>query len=308
MRAAAVDPSSVLVEGDWTHRFVSANGSRFHVAESGSGPLVLLLHGFPEFWAAWQHQLPALAQAGFRAVAVDLRGYGASDKPRRGYDGYTMAADVTGLISALGERKATLVGAGYGGLVAWATAARHPRSVDRLVILGAAHPLRLRSAIMADPRRQLAAAGPVLKFQLPRYEHVLTRDNAAMVGDYLRRWAGPAWRRTEDFREYEQACRTAFQIPQAAFSTLEAFRWGVRSLVRVSGYRFRRAMREPIVAPTLHLHGALDPVVLPSTAQGSGRYVLAAYEWRLLDKVGHFPHREAPDLVTGEIIRWAKEE
>ena len=87
---------------------------------------MLLLHGFPEFWWAWQHQLPAVADAGFRAVAVDLRGYGASDKPPRGYDGYTMAADVAGLIRALGERDATLVGAGYGGLVAWTTAAFHP--------------------------------------------------------------------------------------------------------------------------------------------------------------------------------------
>ena len=73
------------------------------------------------------------------------------------------------------------------------------------------------------------------------------------------------------------------------------------------GHRFRKQMRIPIVAPTLHLHGALDPVVLPATALGSGRYVIAPYEWRLLDGVGHFPHREAPDLVTGEILRWAKE-
>jgi len=305
MKAAPVDESSVLLEGDWNHRFVSANGSRFHVAEAGTGPLVLLLHGFPEFWGAWQHQLTALAGAGFRAVAVDLRGYGASDKPRRGYDGFTMTADVTGLIRALGERDAVLVGSGYGGLIAWATAARFPRSVRRLVVLGAAHPLRLRSGLLGGG--QLAAAGSVLKFQLPRYEHILTRNDAALIGRYLREWSGEAWPRTSGFAEYERFCRTAFQIPQAAFSTLEAFRWGMRSLVRLSGHRFRRAVREPIVAPTLQLHGADDPVVLPATAQGSGRYVLAAYEWRLLPGVGHFPHREAADLVSGEIIRWAKE-
>ena len=79
---------------------------------------LLLLHGFPEFWGAWQHQITALANAGFRAVAMDLRGYGASDKPPRGYDGYTAASDVTGLIRALGEREATIVGSGYGGMVA----------------------------------------------------------------------------------------------------------------------------------------------------------------------------------------------
>src|SRR3954449_6726033 len=149
-----MDDSGVLVEGPWTHRFVGANGTRFHVVEAGTGPLVLFLHGFPEFWWAWHDVLPVVADAGFRAVAVDLRGYGASDKPPRGYDGYTMSADVTGLIRALGERSATIVGTGYGGLIAWTTAALHPRSVDRLVVLGAAHPLRLRSALLADPRGQ----------------------------------------------------------------------------------------------------------------------------------------------------------
>jgi pimeloyl-ACP methyl ester carboxylesterase len=301
------DDSSVLFEGDWTHRWVSANGSRFHLAEAGTGPLVLLLHGFPEFWGAWQHQLAALAGAGLRAVAVDLRGYGASDKPPRGYDGYTMAADITGLIRALGERDAMLVGTGFGGLLAWTTAAFHPRSVNKLVVLSAAHPLRLRASVLTDPRGQLAALGPVLKFQLPRYEHLLTRDDAALVGTYLRRWSGPAWSSTEDFAEYSAACRAAFGIPQAAYCSLEAFRWGVRSLLRVHGHRFRKQIRVPVVAPTLQLHGSLDPVVLPATAQGSGRYVVAAYEWRLLDGIGHFPHREAPELVTGEIVRWSKQ-
>jgi pimeloyl-ACP methyl ester carboxylesterase len=303
----AVDDSCVLLDGDWAHRFVSANGSQFHVVEAGSGPLVLLLHGFPEFWGAWQHQVTALADAGYRAVAVDLRGYGASDKPPRGYDGYTMSADITGLIRALGESSATVVGTGYGGLIAWTTAALHPRSVTRLVVLGAPHPLRLRSGILADPRGQLAALAPVLAFQLPRYEHRLTRADATTVGDYLRRWAGPAWVQTPDFAEYESLCRLAFQIPQAAFCALEGFRWGIRSLLRPHGHRFRKYLRKPIVAPTLQLHGALDPVVLPATAQGSGRYVIAEYQWRLLPGVGHFPHREVPELVSGEIIRWMKE-
>jgi pimeloyl-ACP methyl ester carboxylesterase len=302
-----VDDSAVLLDGDWNHRFVSANGSRFHIAEVGAGPLVLLLHGFPEFWGAWRHQLGALADAGFRAVAVDLRGYGASDKPPRGYDGYTMSADVAGLIRALGERQATLVGTGFGGVLAWAVATMHQPVVRRLAIISAAHPLRLRAATLADPRGQLSVAAPVLKFQLPRYEHVLTRDDAVLVGDYLRRWAGPAWAHSPDFTAYQRECRQAMQIQQAAFCSLEAFRWGVRSLVRLSGHRFRKQMASPVRVPTLQLHGSLDPVVLPATAQGSGQYVESTYEWHLLDGVGHFPHREAPDRVSGELIRWAKE-
>jgi pimeloyl-ACP methyl ester carboxylesterase len=302
-----VDESFVLIEGPWTHRLVLANGTRLHVAEAGSGPLVLLLHGFPEFWAAWQHQIPALVDAGFRVAAVDLRGYGASDKPPRGYDGFTAAADVVGLIRALGEKAASLVGTGYGGQVAWATASLQPRHIDRLVVLAAAHPARLHTSLLTGDRRQYSAMAAMLAFQLPRYEHRLTRHDGALVEEYLRRWGGPAWTQTDDFAEYARACRTAMRIPLASFCAMETFRWGMRSLMRLQGGRFRAHLRQPIVTPTLHLHGALDPIVLPATALGSGRYVIAPYEWRLLPDIGHFPHREAPDVVTGEIVRWMKE-
>jgi len=95
--------SSVYLDGPWSHRSVSANGTRFHIAENGDGPLVLLLHGFPEFWWTWRRQLSTLASAGFRAVALDLRGFGGSDKPPRGYDLITAASDAAGLIRSLGE-------------------------------------------------------------------------------------------------------------------------------------------------------------------------------------------------------------
>ncbi len=303
----AVDDSAVLVDGPWTHRFVSANGTRFHVVEAGTGPLVLFLHGFPEAWFAWEEQLTAVADAGFRAVAVDLRGYGASDKPPRGYDGYTMAGDAAGLIRALGERRAVLVGAGYGGMIAWSTACFHPKLVRKLVVLSAAHPLRLRAGLLADPRGQLAASLPMLRFQVPRMEHALTRDDAAAIGAYMKRWVGPAFADTPAFAEYEARCREAFRIQQTAFCALEAYRWAVRSVLRLQGYRYVKQMQQPIVSPTLQLHGSADTAILARTALGSGRWVLAGYEWRLLDGVGHFPHREAADLVTGEILRWAKE-
>jgi pimeloyl-ACP methyl ester carboxylesterase len=305
--AGPVDESRVLVDGPWTHRFVGANGSRFHVAEAGSGPMVLLLHGFPETWYAWRHQLPALAEAGYRAVSVDLRGYGASDKPPRGYDAYTMSADLDGLVRALGERDTVLVGHDLGGMLAWMAAAFHPNRVRRLVVLAAAHPLRLRTGLFADPRGQLSASRHLLSFQLPRYEHVLTRDDAARAAELLTEWAGPGWRGTADFAGYLRHCRDAIQIPQAAFCALEAYRWVFRGAVRPSGRRFVKLMQQPIQRPTLHLHGALDTAVLPRTAQGSGRYVAARYEWRLLDAIGHFPHQEAPDLVNGELLRSLKD-
>jgi pimeloyl-ACP methyl ester carboxylesterase len=87
---------------------------------------------------------------------------------------------------------------------------------------------------------------------------------------------------------------------------METYRWGVRSVLRLQGYRFVKLLQQPIVAPTLQLHGGLDTAVLPRTAQGSGRYVIAEYEWRLIAESGHFPHQETPELVNGELIRWAK--
>ena len=302
-----IDESSILIEGDWRHRFVDANGARFHVVESGSGPLILLLHGFPEFWLTWRHQIPALAGAGFRVAAVDLRGYGASDKPPRGYDSYTMAADIIGLIRALGERDAIVAGHDLGGLLGFAAASFHPQSVRKLLVLSSAHPLRQRTALAVDPRGQLAASRHILAFQLPKFERFLTRDNAAMVDGLMRRWAGPKLDMDVAFDEYVRLCCGAMQLPQAAVCALESYRWAFRTATRLAGRRFVRLLQEPIKVPTLQLHGGADSCVLPRTAQGSGRYVAANYEWRVLEGVGHFPQWEAPELVTAEIMRWAKE-
>src|SRR6201985_3686343 len=137
----------IQISGPWTHRSVTANGARFHVASLGEGPLVLLLHGFPEFWWSWRHQLVALADAGYHAVAPDLRGYGASDKPPRGYDAPTLAADVAGIVRSLGERDAVIVGHDWGGHLAWSVAALHPSVVRRIAVLSVPHPLRWLQAM-----------------------------------------------------------------------------------------------------------------------------------------------------------------
>jgi pimeloyl-ACP methyl ester carboxylesterase len=304
----APDSSIVLVDGPWTHRMVRANGIALHVAELGTGPLVLLLHGFPQFWWGWRQQLTDLADAGYRAVAVDLRGYGASDKPPRGYDSPTLAADMAALVTSLGESDAMIVGNDVGGTLAWTIAARHPRVVRSMVVLGAAHPLRMRHELRpAAGSQQRQASSYILRtFQVPRRaEHLLSRDSH-WVRELYDRWSGPRWRGTPryvaDVERYAQAMR----IHPVSYCAAEHFRWTVRSLIRSDGRQYAASLRNPITAPVLHLHGDFDACVLPRTAQGSGQYVSGQYEWRVLDGVGHYPHNEVPEFVSGELIRWAK--
>ena len=303
----APDSSVTLVDGPWTHRTVRANGIAMHVAELGTGPLVLLLHGFPQFWWTYHRQLVDLADAGYRAVAVDLRGYGSSDKPPRGYDAPNLAADVAQLVTSLGDDDAMVVGSGMGGLLAWTVATMHPRVVRSLVALGSAHPLRMRSAVTRDRAQRQASAYALRTFQVPRRpEHLLGTSDTGYVRALFDRWTGPRWRGTPgyvaDVARYAQAMR----VHPVGYCAAEYFRWLVRSTIRADGRRYAEAMRAPIACPVLHLHGDFDTCVLPATSQGSGQYVTGDYEWRVLDGVGHFPHNEVPELVTGELLRWAK--
>lgn len=297
---APPDASAVLLEGPWEHRMVTANGARFHVAEAGEGPLVLLLHGFPEFWWAWRHQLPTLATAGYRAVAIDLRGYGASDKPPRGYDPFTLAADVTGVIRALGEPDAALVGHGVGAYLGWTTAALHPRFVRRLAVLSMPHPRRLRQVLLRRPR-QVPALRHALAVQAPMLpERQLRRHDGALVERLLRSWAGPGWPDATAARVY----REAMSIPGVAHCSLEFPRWALRSIPRSDGIRFAQRVRAPVAAPVLHLQGELDGALARAAFDGSGRYVRGPYRRHLLDGVGHFPHEEDPAAVARLLLPW----
>ncbi len=279
---------------------VAANGARFHVAVTGDGPLVLLVHGFPEFWWAWRHQMVPLAASGYRAAAMDLRGYGGSDKPPRGYDPFTLAADVAGVIRSLGARDAVVVGHGWGGLAAWTVATLHPEQVRGIAAVSMPHPRRLRAAHLTD-LTQLRASRHILGFQRPlRPERALVARDGALVGRLLRHWSAPGWPDPDSEHRYRQA----IQIAGVAHSSLEAFRWAARSLPRPDGIRFAKRMKAPVRVPTLHVHGASDQALLARSAQGSGRYVDAAYHWHLLPGIGHFPHEEDPTAFTNVLLEW----
>lgn len=294
------DPSTVRLDGPWVHRDVHANGIRLHVAEAGEGPLVLLLHGFAAFWWTWRHQLGALADAGYRTVAVDLRGYGDSDKPPRGYDAWTLAGDVGGLVKALGAPRAHLVGHGWGGLLAWTVAAMHPRLVGSVTSVAAAHPMALRreirrTALHRAPTNQARAAGHVFRAQLPYApERRLTRDGAAAVETLLRQLSGPKWTEEPEFAEVVDRHRSAMMVRGVAHSAYEYLRWAVRAQLRGEGRRYAEVMQRTISVPVLQLAGDADPCVLAGTVSASAKWATGPLRTRTLAGVGHFPHQEAP--------------
>jgi pimeloyl-ACP methyl ester carboxylesterase len=167
----------------YEHTTIAVNGVRLHTVAAGpvNGPLVVLLHGFPDFWYGWRRQIGPLAEAGYRVVAPDQRGYNLSDKPA-GLDAYCLdrlAADVVALIAAQGrDRAAAVIGHDWGAAVAWWTAIRHPSWLDRLGILNVPHPLLLRQYVFTHPR-QLLRSWYVFFFQLPWLPEALARQ-----GDY----------------------------------------------------------------------------------------------------------------------------
>src|ERR671931_730233 len=170
MLMSSADALSSLVSDGRTEvreGYAEVGDVRLHYVEAGDGPLVVLLHGFPEFWFSWRLQIAPLAAAGYRVVAPDLRGYNLSSRPAdvEAYSADRLAADVRGLIRELGAESALLVGHDWGGTVAWATAMNHPEVVDRLAILNAAHPKRLNEGLR-NPR-QLLRSWYFFYFQFP---------------------------------------------------------------------------------------------------------------------------------------------
>lgn len=294
MTETAPDPDAQalgLEEG-----YVDAAGVRIHHVGGGSGPLVLFLHGFPEYWYSWRHQLPDMA-ARRRAVAVDLRGYGRSDRPaeRGAYAMHHLVADVASVVDELGGGRATVVGHDWGGAIAWAFAHAHPERLERLVVCNAPHPARLAAEVWRPP--QLLRSWYIFLFQLPWLpETLLGRSGAAPVASILRSGAAvPDAFGPEDLRRF----REAFAAPGAARAAVDYY----RNLP--AGLR-RRPRLAPVEAPVLLLWGEQDKALDLRLTRGNEPFA-PKIEVHRFPGAGHFAHEEVPSAFNAELRRFVLE-
>jgi len=277
------------MQDGWRHREARVNGVRLHYVEAGSGPLVLLLHGFPEFWYSWRHQITPLAGAGFHVLAPDLRGYNLSDKPAgvAAYRIEVLLEDIRALIYHAGREKATVVGHDWGGVLAWHLAMHNPQVVERLVILNAPHPAAYRRELRSW--RQLLRSWYVFLFQVPGLpEQIFTAGDFDLLDRLLRHQPVHAQAFTaEDVRHYKQALTR----PGALTAALNYYR-----ALRDPAHRTPRD-DAPIPVPTLLLWGERDAYLSPRLTEGLRQWVPNLSVVRFPD-VSHWIQNDAPDRVN----------
>jgi pimeloyl-ACP methyl ester carboxylesterase len=280
---------------DWRHGGAVVNGVRLHYVEVGSGPPVILLHGFPEFWYSWRHQLPALAQAGLRAVAPDLRGYNLSDKPPgvRSYRLDLLVGDLVGLIRHLGDRKASVVGHDWGGVLAWHLAMYHPDVVERLVILNAPHPAAFQREL--HTWQQLLKSWYIFLFQVPGLaEQLFTAGDFDLLERMLRRQPVNTNAFTlEDVRLYKHALAR----PGALTAALNYY--------RALGSALLQQVHHPptVSVPTLLLWGERDNYLSPRLTEGLQAWVPNLSVVRFPD-VSHWIQNDAPEPVNRLMVEF----
>jgi pimeloyl-ACP methyl ester carboxylesterase len=276
-------------------------GIRLHYVEAGEGPLVVLLHGFPEFWYAWRHQIPALARAGYHVVAPDMRGYNLSDKPQgwRSYEAGLLADDVAGLIRSFGTRTGTphrggqageqsayVVGHDWGAAVAYAVAMGHPEVVRRLAILNVPHPTRMLEGLRT--LKQLRKSWYMFFFQIPRLpEHLIARDDFSFAKRSLRADSKDAFS-DEDLERYVEA----WSQPGALTGMINYYRAALR---RSPGKAL--AQMKPIEAQTLVIWGMRDRHLGSELAEPAPEWVPNVRVERIPEAT-HWVQHDAPERVN----------
>ena len=279
---------------EMTHRYANLGDVRLHYVEAGEGPLVVLLHGFPQFWYEWRHQIPALVEAGFRVVAPDMRGYNLSGKPSgvRAYRVELLARDVERLILACGERAASVVGHDWGAIAAWIAAMRHPGRVRRLAILNVPHPARFLDGLLSP--RQLLRSSYMFFFQIPHLpEAVIRAGDFALLRSVFRR--DPVRRGAFTVEEIERYVEAMAQ-PGALTATLNYYRYLLRSP------REMGTLLEKIEAPVLVIWGERDRSLSRGLADPPRLWVPNLLRVERLREASHWVAEDRPLEVNSLLL------
>jgi epoxide hydrolase 4 len=294
-----MQPYNASVAAGWQHLFVNTNDIRLHCVTQGEGELVILLHGFPEFWYSWRHQIPALARH-FKVVVPDLRGYNYSDKPDSGYDLDTLSRDILGSIAAFGYSKAHIVGHDWGGTIAWHLAERFPDSIDKLAILNAAHPQKLVETF-GNNFEKLLRNWYILAAQVPGIPEWLIRQNLKEF--VLNIFRGQAIRKAAFGAEDLQIYQDALSKPGAIGAALSHYRQAF------SAFNWLPQLSQSlpyISVPTLVLWGEEDALLSKNLTKEMASFVRAPFELKLIPNCGHWIQQEVPQTVNRELLKFLR--
>ena len=282
------------MDAGWTGLKHAVNGLSLHVVEAGppEGPLLVLLHGFPEFWWAWRHQITPLAQQGYHVVVPDMRGYNLSDAPQdvASYDLDVLVADVVALADRYGAGRFRLVGHDWGGIVAWATAARHPDRLGRLVVMDAPHPDLWSRQILKHPTQALRSSY-VAYFQTPRIpELTLGAFGFAGLRTMIQAGARPDTFKPGELDRYVKA----WEHPGSLTAMLNYYR-------ALRDGKTRRPAR--IAPPTLVLWGENDPYLEHHIAHAALE-LCDDGQLSIIKGATHWLHLEEPEQIIAKLIRF----
>jgi epoxide hydrolase 4 len=272
----------------WNHNTLTTNGVNLHYVTQGEGELMLMLHGFPEFWYSWRHQIPEFAQD-HKVAALDLRGYNESDKPD-GVESYRMAElikDVKGAIQALGYDRCILVGHDWGGAIAWAFAYAHPEMVERLIVLNLPHPAKFAAGLRTP--QQLLRSFYIFLFQIPQLpELLLWWGDYQMIETAL---AGMVVNKATFSAEDLEAYKTAASKRGALTAMLNYYRanFGPNSI-------FTRSW-DKLTIPTLLIWGESDTALGVELTYGTEEYV-EDLKICYIPYCSHWVQQEQPHLVN----------
>jgi pimeloyl-ACP methyl ester carboxylesterase len=276
-----------VLKATWKHESIATNNIKLHCVTQGSGPLMLMLHGFPEFWYSWRHQIPEFA-SDYKVVAVDLRGYNDSDKPEA-KSAYVMAEfvqDVKGIIQGLGYKSCVLVAHDWGGAIAWNFAYAYPEMVDKLIVMNLPHPAKFAEGLRT--RQQLLKSWYIFLFQLPFLPEFLIK-----LDDYRAialAFEGMAVDKSTFTPSDIQAYKDAAAKPGALTATINYYRNIARGFLDRQNWGV-------LQVPTLMIWGENDSALGKELTYGTEDYV-QDFQIQYIPNCSHWVQQEQPQLVN----------